>query len=283
MRFLLACLLLVAYGLLAAGEAPRPAFFNQRVSSRTIALNQPVRLEFTTIPRQIESVNIEASVADAITVGQARRWRLVGRPGVQIDDKTRTVRVSLALQPRQAGQQELPTIPVSWLTGEQVVEFGAVTVEPHIVVGGEPRPLPGELNGVAGYAWGSRLSDLAAELGPTTAEGERVLARPQPGLALVFRRGELSEAQIDTREVTLEAARASFLARWGNPLADDAHGLVWVIGWTRIAATPLPNQGGVRVTVLREDLLDREVQARLGEQVFRWLDSPPAGQAPANP
>ncbi|MCX8040810.1 MAG: hypothetical protein RMM29_01245 [Planctomycetota bacterium] len=273
---LLLCLLFVVCAL-PGGEAPRSAFFNQRVSARSLALNQPVRLEFTTGPRQIESVNIEAAVADAILVGYARQWRLVGRPAVQIDEKTRTVRVSLVLQPRTTGQANLPAIPVSWLTGDQIAEFGQVTVESQVLIGGELRPIPGEVQGVGGFAWGAALAELAPQLGQTTVEGDRTLARPKPGLTLIFYRGKLAEAQIDTPDVALEAARPSFLARWGSPLSEDANGLLWVIGWTRIAASKL--ERGVRVSLVREDLFDRAVQERIADQVFRYFEAP----APAQP
>ena len=52
-RLLLLCL---SFAALTAGEAVRPAFFNQKVSARTVALNQPVRLELTTVRAMARSI-----------------------------------------------------------------------------------------------------------------------------------------------------------------------------------------------------------------------------------
>lgn len=272
-RILLACLAAAA---LCAGEAarPAPAFFNQKVSARTLALNQLVRLELTTGPRQIEGVNIEAAIADAVTLGSGQAWRLIGRPAVQIDEKTRTVRVTVVLLPRQVGDPALPQIPVSWLGGDQMAEFGAVKVEPRLLIGGEARPLPAELTGVSGFAWGAKLAEVKAEVGATTTDGDRTVAKPRPGLELGFRHGELTEARIDASDLTLEAARASFLSRWGSPQIEEAGALTWVLGWTRITAAPGPEGKGVRLALVREDLLSRSVQARVSDTVFGLLEAP---------
>ncbi len=187
-------LLLLTALTLTAGEAPRSAFFNQKVSARTVALNQPVRIELTTVPRQIEGVSIEGSIADAVTLGNGQAWRLVGRPTTQIDDKTKTVRVSIVLLPRAVGDSPLPTIAISWLNGEQTAEFGSVKVEPQLVVGSEIKPMPSELTAVAGFPWGGKLEELKEQVGATTVDGDRLVAKPKPGLELGFRRGELVEA-----------------------------------------------------------------------------------------
>jgi len=279
-RLLVLCLLVAAA---SAGDAPRTAFFNQKVSARTVALNQPVRLELTTVPRQIEGVSIEAAIADAVTLGGGQAWRLVGKPVAQIDEKTRTVRVSIVLLPRSVGETPLPAVPISWLSGEQVAEFGAVKVEAQLVVGSENKPLPAELSGVAGFAWGARLEDIRAQVGDTAADGERIVAKPKAGLELVFRRGELVEATIDAGDLTVETARASFLARWGSPQIEEAGGLTWVLGWTRISVAPSVDGKGVRLSLAREDLLARAVQARITDKVFGLLETPAApvvGPAP---
>lgn len=267
-------LLLLALSALAAGEAGKSAFFNQKVSSRTVALNQPVRLELTTVPRQVESVNIEAAVADAVTLGGGQAWRLVGKPTTQIDDKTRTVRVSIVLLPRQVGDAVLPLIPVSWLNGDQVAEFGPIKVEASLIVGSESHPLPSELTGVSGFAWGSKLDEIKAGIGEIKADGERTVAKPKPGLELVFRRGELVEAAIEAGELTLEGARASFLARWGSPQIEEAGAITWILGWTRISAAPSADGKGMRLTLAREDLMARMTKARITDSVFGLLEAP---------
>lgn len=280
-RLLLLCLLAAAA---SAGDAPRSAFFNQKVSARTVALNQPVRLELTTVPRQVEGVSIEAAIADAVTLGGGHAWRLVGKPVAQTDEKTRTVRVSIVLLPRAVGEAPLPVIPISWLSGEQVAEFGVVKIEPLLVVGSENKPLPAELTAVAGFAWGARLEELKDRIGATSADGERLVAKPKPGLELVFRRGELVEAAIDAGDLSLESARASFLARWGSPQIEEAGALTWVLGWTRINAVPTADGKGVRLALAREDLLARAVQARITDKVFGLLEgqgAPIPAPAPA--
>jgi hypothetical protein len=272
-RLILLCLIAAAA---SAGDAPRSAFFNQKVSARTVALNQPVRLELTTTPRQVESVSIEAAISDAVTLGGGKSWRLVGKPSAQVDEKTRTVRVSIVLLPRRVGEAPLPVIPVSWLNGEQFAEFGAVKVEPTLVVGSESRPLPAELTAVGGFAWGGRLDELKPQLGTLTSDGERILAKPRPGLELIFRRGELVEAAIDAGELTVETARASFLARWGSPQIEEAGTLTWVLGWTRIIASPSTDGKGVLLALAREDLLAGAVQARIADKIYGLLEAPPA-------
>lgn len=268
-------LVLLALSALSAGEAPKSTFFNQKVSARTVALNQPVRLELTTIPRQVESVNIEAAVADAVTLGGGQAWRLVGKPATQVDDKTRTVRVTLVLLPRQVGDvTPLPLIPISWLNGDQSAEFGSVKVEPALVVGSESHPLPAELTGVAGYAWGAKLDDVKATIGAVANDGERAVAKPKPGLELIFRRGELVEAAIEAGELTLDGARASFLARWGSPQIEDAGSITWILGWTRITAAPTADGKGMRLSLAREDLMARMTRARITDSVFGLLESP---------
>ncbi len=280
-RLLLLCLVLA--GVAQAGDAPRSAFFNQKVSARTVALNQPVRLELTTVPRQIEGVSIEAAISDAVTLGGGQAWRLVAKPTAQIDDKTKTVRVSIILLPRAVGETPLPVIPISWLNGEQIAEFGSVKVEAQLVVGSDNKPLPAELNAVGGFAWGAKLDEIKAEVGTTAADGDRIVAKPRPGLDLIFRRGELVEATIDAGDLTVESARASFLARWGSPQIEEAGTLTWVLGWTRITAAPSPDGKGVRLSLAREDLLAQAVQARITDKVFGLLEAPTAPTAPVSP
>ncbi len=274
-RLIPAALLLLLVATVGAGEATRSSFFNQRVSGRTIALNQPVRLELTTVPRQVEGVNIEAAVSDAVTLGSGQAWRLAGRPSSQIDEKTKTVRVSIVLLPRAVGEAVLPVIPISWLNGEQIAEFGSVKVEAQLVIGSDTKPLPAELTAVGGFAWGAKLDDLKELIGATTLDGERLLAKPRPGLELVFRRGQLVEAAIDAGDLTVEGARASFLARWGSPQVEEAGALTWMIGWTRISVTPSADGKGVRLALAREDLLAQAVQARISDKVFGLLEAPP--------
>src|SRR4051812_37833696 len=61
-------------------EASRIITVNSHVSNRQIALNQPVRIEFTTLPRQVDNVDIANVVANSLLVNSS--WRLLGRPSV---------------------------------------------------------------------------------------------------------------------------------------------------------------------------------------------------------
>lgn len=273
---LLVCLLFAAAASsVYAGDA-RTAFYNQKVSTRTVALNQPVRIELTTVPRQVEGISIEASVTDAITLSAATHWRLVGKPTAIVDEKTRTVRVALSLLPRAVGEFALPAVPISWLTGDQIAEFGQVKVESRLVIGDDTRPLPAELDSVSGFAWGSRLDAVRDRLPPgsITGDAERSVAKPQAGLELIFRRGELVEAAIDAGDLTLETARASFLDRWGPPQLEDAASITWVLGWTRINAVPGAEGKGMRVQFAREDLVARITRSKVADRVFGLLEGP---------
>lgn len=279
-----ALLCLIAVAALAAGEA-RSAFFNQKVSAREVALNQPVRIELTTIPRQIEGVDIPAAVGDAITLTADASWRLVGKAAMQTDEKTKTIRISATLLPRRTGDLVIPTIPISWLNGEQIAEFGSVKVLPQLVVAGGVRPLPAELDAVGGYAWGGKLAELRDRMPPTTGDAERSVAKPQPGLELVFRKGELVEAAIDVADLNLDAARASFLDRWGQPQIEENGSITWILGWTRIAATPATDGKGVHLALAREDMVARITRSRIADKVFGLLEGPqvakPAVPSPA--
>jgi hypothetical protein len=255
---------------------------NARVSNRQIALNQPVRVEFTTMPRQVENIDIATSVANGLLVNST--WRLLGRPTVTEHDKTKTVTVAVLLLPRMAGQLVLPQIPITWLQGDQAAEFGQVTVASGVVVGGETKDLPKETTGVAGYAWGSRLVDLkTTRIADNLIEilPDRAIARPQPGLELVFRGGELSEAVIAAPGLTIDQARESFFSRWGLPQIEEPGSVTWILGWTRITASaPGGNVAGVKLTVTREDIQSRLNKTQVKDSVFNVLDGPSAA-APA--
>ncbi|MEK7415217.1 MAG: hypothetical protein AAB263_18075 [Planctomycetota bacterium] len=267
-------LILLALSAMIAGEA-RTAFFNQQVSSRTISLNQPIRLEMTTRPKVVEGVNIEAAISDAITLGYTAHWRLVGKPSAVIDERSKTLCVSVVLLPRVTGDITLPVLPVSWLNGDQLASFGQVKVESQLLIGNETRPLPAEMEGVGGFPWGCTLADVKDRL-PTaivTVDGERTLVKAQPELDLSFRRGQLVEATLASSDMTIETARASFLARWGSPQIEEAYGMTWIIGWTRINAVSVGDGKGIKLVLAREDLVAAATKAKVSEKVFSILDA----------
>lgn len=266
----------------------RASLANSRVSSRNLALNQPVRVDFTTLPRQIEGVDIAAAVTNALAVGAANdHWRLLGEVKVSEHEKTHTLQIAFALAPRRTGEYALPAIPVTWLANEQVVEMGLVTVAERIAVGTEQRPLPKEIDGVAGFAWGIPLEEAAPRLGKTERVGDATIAKPAQGLTLAFRGGLLCEATLDVAGLTLDRARDSFLERWGAPQIDakDEAGattsLTWILGWTSIVARPA--NGGIALTLTREDLQERLARRQVGASVFDVLEGPGIAPEPVTP
>lgn len=264
----------------AAGDA-RATFVNQQVSTRAIALNQPVRVEFTTNARQIETVDPAAAVANALAIDTAH-WRVLQKPVVKAEEKIKTLRITFSLLPRDPGEHALPVLPLPWLAGDKVAEFGTVKVEPTILVGGEARPLPKEVAGVRGFAWGAALAQARAGLRPDQIETgpERTVLRPDPALALVFTGGELSEAQINAGGLSLDQARESFLERWGAPQTEEPGRLTWILGWTRIEAVPA--DGALRLSLVREDVRSRSDRGKVASQIFAPLDGPDtAAPAPA--
>ncbi len=47
-----------------------------------------------------------------------------------------------------------------------------------------------------------------------------------------------------------------------------------MLGWTRINVVPRADGKGVRLTLVREDLQARAVQARITDKVFGLLEAP---------
>lgn len=276
-------IVLLACAAVQAISADRvPTFVNQKVSSRQIALNELVRIEFTTIPKQIDAVDPQASIEGGLALAASTKWSLIGRPTVILDEKTKLVRCIIALMPRQPGELELPTIPVRWLSGDLIVEFGSVKVDAAVAIGTERKELPREVQSVAGFAWATSRAELEKViLKEKFAEVDGLtVANPFPDLQLVLRADQLAEARLTTRGVTLAQAKDSFLSRWGLPMQDGEQSLVWLIGWTRITA--VPTEGGVRLTFVREDVLARAIRAEVNARVFTLLD-PVAPPGPASP
>ncbi|MBA3708305.1 MAG: hypothetical protein H0W83_05750 [Planctomycetes bacterium] len=262
-------------------EATRIITVNSHVSNRQIALNQPVRIEFTTMPRQVANIDIETVVGNSLLVNSS--WRLLGRPSVVEHEKTKTITIGVALLPRTVGSLALPQIPVSWLQGDQAAEFGVVTVANGVLVGSETKDLPKETAGVAGFPWGAHLADLkTTRIADNLIEylADRAIARPQPGLELIFRGGDLSEAVVAAPGLTIEQARESFFSRWGLPQIEEPNSISWILGWTRITATtPGGDATGVKLTIAREDILAKQNQTAVKDTVFDVLDgarTPPA-------
>jgi hypothetical protein len=278
---LVAVLLIACVGAcpsIAAETEPSKAttFVNHKVSARKISVNQPLRLEFTTLPRQIEGIDIAAAVTNGVTLSGSGTWRLSGKPLVAENEKTRTATVTLSLLPRTTGDLALPSFPLTWLTGDPRPDFGIVTVAQSISISGETKPLPPEYDGVAGFLWGAKQEDLVGKQIPASAvsdKGDRTAAKVSGSLELGFRAGELADATLLASGVTLDQSRTSFCERWGLPLSEDNGTMTWVLGWTRITASPSPD--GVKIDLLREDIQARQAAGQVRSRVFNLLEAPP--------
>ncbi len=260
-----------------AAEPPRvevgrtAAFVNHTVSSRSIALNEPLRIEFTTMARQLPEVDIAASVRAAIDVGGASTWVLIDQPLVVENEKSRTVSVTIALQPRMAGSLDLPQIPLTWLKGNALAAFGKVEVAESISVAGQQRPLPAEVQGVARVPWGGGFAEWRDRVPGAVAglkDGAETLTTPQ-GLELRFMAGRLAEATMLARGLTMETAQRSFAERWGVPRGTPRQ-QTWLIGWTRITATPAES-GGVILRFADDKQIARIAQVRFDAEVVSVL------------
>ena len=265
-------------------------FVNHKVAARKIAVNQPARLEFTTMPRQIEGIDIVAAVTNGVALAGASTWRLVGKPLVNESDKTKTVTITLSLLPRATGDLALPSFPMTWLSGEPRPDFGIVSVTQTIAVAGETKALPPEYDGVAGFLWGAKQEDLIGSQIPAktvSQQGERTVARISGSLELGFRAGELADATLLASGLTLDQARVSFCDRWGLPLSETEGALTWVIGWTRITASPAfdgakgdgatgVKSDAVKIELLREDIQAKQAAGQVRSRVFNLLEAAPA-------
>ena len=257
------------------GDARPALFVNVKVSTRTAALNQPVRVEFFTPARQIENLDIAAAIIGGVAMSAGPTWRLVGKPTVTENDKIRSVTVAFTLLPRTTGELSLPRFPLTWLAGEPMPELGQVKVEPGVIVAGENKPLPREVEGIAGFPWGVPLKDLLGkELKgeQVEAKGDISIAKPRPGLELTFRGGELAEAMLTVEDLKLEQAEASFIERWGVQQVTLEDGRpAWMLGWTRIDVAPREG-GGVVLHLVREDVIARAAAGQVRGRVFDILE-----------
>lgn len=293
----LAVLLLVPLAALTAATPElRPATINHRVSARDVALNEPVRVEFVTMPRQVEGVDIAVAVGQDLE-GARAVWRVLAPPAIAEHEKTKTLTISFSVLAREPGEHDLPLVRIPWLHGGITAGFGGVKVRPVLRAGSVEKELPKEIHGVAGYPWGVALSEARARV-PADAvavEGDRTIVRPSKNLELIFRDGVLAEAALLTPTLALPQAREAFLDRWGTPQLDGMlagksdPGLLWVVGWTEVAARPWSPQAGgaasgIRITITRADISAKLDQRVIERQVFDVLEGGGAAKpAPATP
>jgi hypothetical protein len=276
-------LLLGAAHLFALDDVP--LFVNATVSDHQIALNQPVRVDFTTMPRQIPDVDIASAVRNSLTVDAHATWRLLGEPEVTVHPKTGTIAIAITLLPRLPGDLMLPDLPLTWLAGHQVAHFGTVAVADAIAVGTARQPVPGLATSIHGIAWGRRFSEVEAHFAPSSIErsADGVWVQVEKTLRLHFVGGILAEAQLTAPGLSMEQARVSFLEQWGVPQLEDADSITWLIGWTRIRVSA--DQGALRIALVREDIQSNLDQTQVDAEVFAPLGAsgPDPATAPAAP
>ena len=300
MRLTSAMILLALSAHLFAGETAqptRPTFINAKVSSKRICLNEAVRVEFTTMPRDVENIDIASAVANAVRLGGADTWRLLGKPTISeqlgtvsgsagsnsdpakpVKERPKPITVVFSLLPRKAGDLTLPDVPVTWIQGNAVARFDTVVVAPQVMVGGTAKELPKEVYGVAGYTWGTTLDSLKDKFTAeqmTSANGSTSV-KAQKNLTLVFTNGALATAKLFAPGLGLEQARASFLERWGIPQEENATELTWVLGWTRITVNPAGVDGatGMQIALSREDIQASQAKTQVKTDVFGVLEGP---------
>ncbi len=257
------------------GADTRSAFVNSKVSSRAISLNQVLRLEFTTQPQQIDGVDVATVVGQAVELSRmSGHWRPMGQPTVSTDEKTKTIRVAMSLLPRKTGELPLPQVPLTWLDGDKLAEFGTVMVQPTIQIGSESKELPKEVTGVANHLWGSSIDELKGQVSADRFkdQGDAVVVAVQPGLELIYKGGSLAEAVITAGGLKPGEARDSFLNRWGMPQLETADEVLWILGWTAISARPAADGSGTVITLRREDIKASLDQAKVKRGVFGLLD-----------
>jgi hypothetical protein len=248
---------------------------NARVSATQVALNQPVRLEFATMPRQVDGIDIAAAVTNALVLAGGQDWKLMGTPSVNDSDtKSKVVSVAVTLMPRATGEHPIPDIPITWLQGNYIAHVDAVTVVDNIQIAGAVRALPNEVNGIASWKWGLDLNEAMKRLTPDRIQkdGERVKAKVDDGLELEFIDGRLGAAILSQPDLDLEQARTSLLERWGLPVEGAPGRVHWLLGWTSITATSGADGKGLTLRFEREDIQQQAARLRVRSQVLDVLD-----------
>jgi len=260
--------------LLACTALATAAQFNPRISDRDIALNDSVRVTFSTMRPQRPEVDIRSTVNGALTLpGVREHWRVIGEPEVVQHEKVKDISVTMVLAPRHAGTLALPDIPIRWLDGDRIAEFATVDVADHIQVGKTEKPLPPELQAIGGYEWGIGAEAILAIDSRNRIDAERdgstVILTPG-GLQLVLIEDQLTEAILTVADLSLERAGSSFVERWGVAHERPDGSLHWIVGWLEIVAEPAGN--GSRLRFAHEGVRSTAIAAKVANDVFDVLE-----------
>lgn len=272
-----------------AEEAAKPSYVNAKVSAKELCLNETLRVEFTTMPRDVADVDVIKSISNSLRLSASKSWRLVGEPQVTeslrlaplpatsekpVKERPKPITVVFSLLPRTTGDLTLPDLPITWLLGNNFAKFNMVTVVPSILVAGKRIDLPQEANGVGGFAWSSTLDEVRTRVSSEKIkkDGAQTIITPKPQLTLIYTEGFLGEAILRAPALTLDVARSEFLQRWGIPQQEDAASLTWFIGWTRITARP--DREGITLSLVREDIQAKLAKAQVSTDIFNVLENP---------
>ena len=218
---ILTCLAMLTSTSVLCGAESSGCFFNPQLSSRSIALNEAVLVNFTTMQPQIKSVDIERSLRQSLSVGSVTRdWRLTGII-IVTHEKAGDVQVSLTLLPRRTGPLPLPSIAVDWLEGEHRPSFGSIEVRRALQVASEDADLPLEVRGIAGFPWGMTRAEAATQLQqPELARGTGPM-QPAPGLELHFEQGTFGKAVLRQTGISTRSRSVPIHQTLGNPFQCD--------------------------------------------------------------
>lgn len=248
------------------------AQFAPRVSAREIALNDSIRISFTTGRPQLPEVDRSATVRNALALRSVQdSWRVIGEPVLEQHERALDVTVIIRLAPRLPGRLNLPQIPVAWMLGEHVVNLGAVTVRPEIRVGGDSRPLPVELTSIAGFTWGMTLDKLRSQLPAEAIDpGPPPRIQPRDGLHLQLVGGQLARATLSTEGLEKVQARSSLVDRWGHPSHECDERIEWHVGWLHIVMTAV--NGVLKLEFQHGRIQAEGLRAEIQRQVFGALE-----------
>ena len=271
---LLACCTLSTLPLHLVSAEQGRYFFNPRINSRDIALNEMVRVTFSTMPIQVPGVDVEQSVLRSLQAGKGSRdWRLLNTPLITVHEKGNDVEITLELLPRRSGELPLPAIDLPWLEGTHKTDFGAIRVGYRVdLAEDDSQAAPAEVDGIAGFSWGDDIKVVAQRLNKEIdAQTKKISLSDQ--LQLDFPAGTLARATLITQGVDLRDSRPQLVKRWGTPIRTITAGggkLEWSLGWIWITASQ--EGDNLIVSIANERIEQQAADIFLKQQLFAPLD-----------
>ena len=276
MRNVTLCLFLLVFSCLSLPATEGVGyFFNPRISSRAIALNEMVRVTFSTMPIQVRGVDVEQSVLRSLQAGQdGRNWRLLNAPLITIHEKGNDVEITMELLPRRSGDLALPQLDLPWLEGTHRTNFGSIRVENRVdLAPADTAAAPVEVDGIAGFTWGQDIQLVAQRLNQSVDPQTKNIELSEQ-LRLNFPAGALAKATLITQGINLRDSRPQLVQRWGTPIrttiSDDGGTLEWSLGWVWITAEQ--DGADLKVEIANEQIIQQAADIFLKQQLFAPLD-----------